>query len=161
MKIKPNWRIILTESIGIIFLIHGFGRLQKSYYSVIWKAFIESDSEKLNTQIGISLGDFLLEAIMFGFYVLIVSVIILLLIKWKMKLPLTDTFLSLILVFSLFPIGFFEIDFITGLFNSIGAIFSNDIGYSFLISGFILLLIGLIILWRVIKTTQNQVDGSD
>jgi hypothetical protein len=160
MKIKPNWRIILTESIGVIFLIHGFGRLQKSYYSDIWKAFLESDSEKLKTQIGISLGDFLLETIMFGVYVLIVSVIILLLIKWKMKLPLIDTFLSLILVFSLFPIGFFEIDFITALFNSIGAIFSNDIGYSFLISGLILTLIGLTILWKGIKTNKNYTQHS-
>jgi hypothetical protein len=154
-KIRPDWKIIIAESIGIIFLIHGVSRLHKSYNSDIWKAFLESDSENLKNQIGISLGDFLLNSIMFGFYILIVSVMILLLIKWKMKLPLIDTFLSLILVFLLFPIGFFEIDFITALFNSIGAIFSNDIGYSFLISGLILTLIGLIILWKGIKINKN------
>ena len=155
MKIKPNWKTILAESIGIIFLIHGVGRLHKSYYSDIWKAFIHSD--KLKNEVVINLGDFLLESIMFGFYVLIVSIMILLLIKWKMKLPLTDTFLSLILVFLLFPIGFFKINFITALFNSIGAIFTNDIGFSFLISGLILTLIGLTVLWKGIKTTHNTV----
>jgi hypothetical protein len=115
-KIRPDWKIIIAESIGIIFLIHGVSRLHKSYNSDIWKAFLESDSENLKNQIGISLGDFLLNSIMFGF---------------------------------------FEIDFITALFNSIGAIFSNDIGYSFLISGLILTLIGLIILWKGIKINKN------
>ena len=156
-KIRPDWKIIIAESIGIIFLIHGISRLHKSYYSDIWKAFLESNSEKLKNLTEISLGDFLFESIMFGFYVLIVSVLILSLIKWKRKLPLINTVLSLTLVFLLFPIGFFEIDFITGIFNSIGAIFTNDIGLSFLISGIILTLIGIAILWKEIKTTHNTV----
>jgi len=155
-KIRPNWKIIVAESIGIIFLIHGVSRLHKSYYSDIWKAFTESDSEKLKNQIEISLGDFLFESIMFGFYVLIASIVILLLIKWKMKLPIINTILSLFLVFLLFPIGFFDIDFITSLFNSIGAIFTNDIGFSFLISGLTLTLIGFAILWKGINKNYIQ-----
>lgn len=154
-KIRLNWKIIVAESIGIIFLIHGVSRLHKSYYSDIWKAFLESDSEKLKNITEISLGDFLIESIMFGFWVLIASVLILLLVKWKIKLPLIDTILSLILVFLLFPMGFFNIDFITGLFNSIGAIFTNDIGFSFLISGLILTLIGLTVLWKGMKINKN------
>jgi hypothetical protein len=154
-KIRLNWKIIVAESIGIIFLIHGVSRLHKSYYSDIWKAFLESDSEKIKNITEISLGDFLIESIMFGFWVLIASVLILLLVKWKIKLPLIDTILSLILVFLLFPMGFFNIDFITGLFNSIGAIFTNDIGFSFLISGLILTLIGLTVLWKGMKINKN------
>ena len=159
-KIRPNWKIIIAESIGIIFLIHGVSRLHKSYYSDIWKALLESDSEKLKSLPEISIGDFLFESIMFEFYVLIASVVILLLIKWKMKLPLINTVLSLTLVFLLFPIGFFKIDFITSLFNSIGGIFTNEFGFSFLISGLLLTLIGLAILWKgikKIKTTHNNV----
>jgi hypothetical protein len=154
-KIRLNWKIIVAESIGIIFLIHGVSRLHKSYYSDIWKAFLESDSEKLKNITEISLGDFLIESIMFGFWVQIASVLILLLVKWKIKRPLIDTILSLILVFLLFPMGFFNIDFITGLFNSIGAIFTNDIGFSFLISGLILTLIGLTVLWKGMKINKN------
>ena len=154
-KLKLNWEIIVAESIGIIFLIHGSKRLHTSYYSDIWKALLELDSEKMENFKTKSIGQFLYDSLSFGFWIFLVWVLLLLVFKWKIKLPLADTILTLILVFLLFPIGFFNIDLVTRLFNSIGAIFTNDIGFSFLISGLILTLIGLGILWKGTKINRN------
>ncbi|WP_191100654.1 hypothetical protein [Olleya marilimosa] len=157
---KLNWKIIVAESIGIIFLIHGSKRFHISYYSDIWKALIDVDSEKLESLKIKNVGQFLYDSQIFGFWIFLVWVLLILLFKWKIKLPLADTILTLILVFLLFPIGFFNIDFITGLFNSIGALFTNDIGFSFLISGLILTLIGLGLLWVGIKINKNYTQHS-
>ena len=124
-------------------------------------ALVELDAKKLENFSNMDVSQFFLNSQMIGFWALIIYALIVLLIKWKIKQKLTDTVFSFILVFLLFPIGFFNIRFITSLFNSIGGVFTNDIGFSFLISGLTLTLIGLAILSVEIKigikTTHNKV----
>ena len=124
-------------------------------------ALVELDAKKLENFSNMDVSQFFLNSQMIGFWALIIYALIVLLIKWKIKQQLTDTVFSFILVFLLFPIGFFNIRFITSLFNSIGGVFTNDIGFSFLISGLTLTLIGLAILSVEIKigikTTHNKV----
>ena len=141
-KLKLNWIIIVIESIGLVFLIHGSKRLHTSYYSDIWIALLNLDSEKLERFEMKNTGQFLFDSQLFEFWIFLVWVLLLLCFKRKIKLPIADTILTILLVFLLFPIGFFNIDFVTRLFNSIGAIFTNDIGFYFLISGIVLTFIG-------------------
>ena len=142
-------------------MIHGVKRLYISYNSDLLNALVELDAKKLENFSNMDVSQFFLNSQMIGFWALIIYALIVLLIKWKIKQQLTDTVFSFILVFLLFPIGFFNIRFITSLFNSIGGVFTNDIGFSFLISGLTLTLIGLAILSVEIKigikTTHNKV----
>ncbi|UOK42149.1 MULTISPECIES: hypothetical protein [Flavobacterium] len=152
-------KLALIQSLGIIFLIEGIERLymfsQSEKYECVlaylkdqnsdcWKKF-ESPYE--------TMGDFMVSGFVFGFYGLIIGIILIALINWRNKTSIYNSLLTFILIMIPFACGVFRKGFINDLFNSFGGLFSRDFTVENFIGGSTFTIIAIIILWKSRKNS--------
>lgn len=84
-----------------------------------------------------------------GFFIgFLIGIFIIGLINWKRKRHILNTVLTTILLFSLFPFGFFRNKYVSFCFRQLGNLFSEKFETKNLINGIIFTICGSLILWK-------------
>ena len=154
---KLNFRVILFQIIGIIFLIHGI--LQLRFYSVAEK-FICATNYFQNKELEcwnrlfpkkedvISFWPSIYIWIFLGF---LFGIFIASFLNWRNRLSSLNTILVAIVMYIIMRFKFFRKGILSRLFNSFISIFSDDSATQFIVGGIIFTLIGVTILWLSVK----------
>ncbi|VAV84210.1 hypothetical protein MNBD_BACTEROID02-1354 [hydrothermal vent metagenome] len=90
-------------------------------------------------------------AFIIGFIIIVISKIL----NHKKK-GLLNSLIAFILVFSLFPLGFFNAGFTNSIVNFVGGIITENFKYKFMINGILWTLIGTGIIWLAIKCEKKH-----
>jgi len=154
---KLNFRVILFQIIGIIFLIHGI--LQLRFYTVAEK-FICATNYFQNKELEcwnrlfpkkedvISFWPSIYIWIFLGF---LFGIFIASFLNWRNRLSSLNTILVAIVMYIIMRFKFFRKGILSRLFNSFISIFSDDSATQFIVGGIIFTLIGVTILWLSVK----------
>lgn len=156
---KLNFRVILFQIIGIIFLIHGI--LQLRFYTVAEK-FICATNYFQNKKLEcwnrlfpkkedvISFWPSIYIWIFLGF---LLGIFIASFLNWRNRLSSLNTILVAIVMYIIMRFKFFRKGILSRLFHSFVSLFSDDSAIQFLVGGIIFTLIGVTILW--LSVTPN------
>ena len=154
---KLNFRVILFQIIGIIFLIHGI--LQLRFYTVAEK-FICATNYFQNKKLEcwnrlfpkkedvISFWPSIYIWIFLGF---LFGIFIASFLNWRNRLSSLNTILVAIVMYIIMRFKFFRKGILSRLFDSFISIFSDDSATQFIVGGIIFTLIGVTILWLSVK----------
>ena len=154
---KLNFRVILFQIIGIIFLIHGI--LQLRFYTVAEK-FICATNYFQNKKLEcwnrlfpkkedvISFWPSIYIWIFLGF---LLGIFIISFLNWRNRLSSLNTILVAIVMYIIMRFKFFRKGTLSRLFDSFISIFSDDSATQFIVGGIIFTLIGVTILWLSVK----------
>lgn len=154
---KLNFRVILFQIIGIIFLIHGI--LQLRFYTVAekficatnyfqnkklecWNRLFPKNEDIINFWPNIYIWIFL------GF---LLGIFIISFLNWRNRLSSLNTILVAIVMYIIMRFKFFRKGILSRLFDSFLSVFSDDPATQFIVGGIIFTLIGGIILWLSVK----------
>lgn len=154
---KLNIRIILIQSLGVIFLINGIFQLK--IFSVAEKyacAILYFQNQKSECWDRLfpnneSFSQFLSNVLLWKFLGLLIGVVFISFLNWKNKISFINTILTSILIYTLLWFKFFKEGITTRLFISFGNGFSNDFETQYLIGGITFTFIGVTILWLSVK----------
>ena len=154
---KLNFRVILFQIIGIIFLIHGI--LQLRFYTVAEK-FICAKNYFQNKKLEcwnrlfpkkedvISFWPSIYIWIFLGF---LFGIFIASFLNWRNRFSSLNTILVAIVMYIIMRFKFFRKGILSRLFDSFISIFSDDSATQFIVGGIIFTLIGVTILWLSVK----------
>jgi len=154
---KLNFRVILFQIIGIIFLIHGI--LQLRFYTVAEK-FICATNYFQNKKLEcwnrlfpkkedvISFWPSIYIWIFLGF---LLGIFIASFLNWRNRLSSLNTILVAIVMYIIMRFKFFRKGILSRLFDSFVSAFSDDSTTQFIVGGIIFTLIGVTILWLSVK----------
>jgi len=150
---KINFKIILLQFIGCIFLIQGIQNIYfttqiEKYYCYI-EYFTNPKCEcfkKLNLN-GMS-GEFISNIFLWFFYGFLIGIILIIIINWKKNRHPLNSIITFAILFVLFPIRFFRNEYVNLIFLLIGKLLTPDFRVQNIIGGVIYTLIGSIILWK-------------
>ena len=154
---KLNFRVILFQIIGIIFLIHGI--LQLRFYTVAEK-FICATNYFQNKELEcwnrlfpkkedvISFWPSIYIWIFLGF---LFGIFIASFLNWRNRFSSLNTILVAIVMYIIMRFKFFRKGILSRLFDSFISIFSDDSATQFIVGGIIFTLIGVTILWLSVK----------
>lgn len=154
---KLNFRVILFQIIGIIFLIHGI--LQLRFYTVAEK-FICATNYFQNKELEcwnrlfpkkedvISFWPSIYIWIFLGF---LLGIFIASFLNWRNRFSSLNTILVAIVMYIIMRFKFFRKGILSRLFDCFISIFSDDSAIQFIVGGIIFTLIGVTILWLSVK----------
>ena len=151
--IKINFKIILVQFIGCIFLIQGIQNLYFATQTEKYNCFIEylknpkcECFQKLRlNEFG---GEFMSEVYLWFFYGFVIGIIISFIINWKKNTHPLNSVLLFVILFLLFPIHFFRNEYVSLIFRQFGEIITQDFGVQNIIGGITYTIIGSSILWK-------------
>ncbi|WP_170854727.1 hypothetical protein [Cellulophaga fucicola] len=154
LKIKN----IVLESLSFILILFSIGKFQYAYRSNEYNILLNTNIDKVDKLDVGNLSDFLLESFWWKLLSLVIVFISIEIFKlWsKNKTGFLETLIAFILVFFLFPIGFFDSGNTNGVINLVGDIFSDNLKIKMLIAGVFWLTVGTVILWRTLKNTKHN-----
>ncbi len=145
--------LILFETLALFFLINGIQRLYLASQGEKFNAIMNNDLDKYYSLTSIYASEFFVRRGYWTVGAFIFGILLIGIINWKSKINIINSILTFLIVFILFPTGVFVKGILNNYLNYFSGLFSENYSISFLISGAILSLIGLTILW---KTTQNK-----
>ena len=119
------------------------------------------DMDKFQSLTTETISSFTMQSTFWGFGACVLGFVIIGLIKfWKKnKKGLLSSLIGFLLVFLLFPLGFFGAGFSNSIINFVGGIITDDFKIKFLINGLLWSLMGIGIIWFALKkenTTHNN-----
>ena len=151
--IKINFKIILVQFIGCIFLIQGIQNLYFATQTEKYNCFIEylknpkcECFQKLRLN-GFG-GEFMSDVYLWFFYGFVIGIFITSIINWKKNRHPLNSVLLIVLLFILFPIHFFRNEYVSLIFRQFGEIITQDFGVQNIIGGMTYTIIGSSILWK-------------
>ena len=157
-KIIP--RLILFETIALIFLINGIQRLYVSSVGEKYDAIIANDFDKYYSLTSKQIGSFLNERAYWTLGAFLVLIIIIGILNKKLKIHFINSSVVFLIIFVLFPTGFFVEGLVNNYLNCFSGIFGDSYGFSFLIGGMILTVIGIAIILITLKNNINTVPNN-
>ena len=148
---KINFKVILIQFIGCIFLIQGIQNLYFTTQTEKFNCYIEyfkNPKCECYHRLGLNeiVGEFMSDIYLWFFYGFIIGIIISSIINWKKNRHLLNSVLLFILLFILFPIHFFRNEYVSRIFQQLGEIFTQDFGIQNNIGGIAYTLIGSLLL---------------
>jgi len=158
LKMVLNFKNIVLEAVGIIFLGLGVEKLQVASNSEKYQALIANDFEKFNHLTEQSVGEFFVENTLWKMWAMIIgfSIIVLFKIFKKRKKQLWDSLLSFAIVFALILAGLLKADFTYSGINFIGSIISENLKSKSIINGLIWSTTGIGFIWFALKNTTHN-----
>ena len=151
--IKINFKIILVQFIGCIFLIQGIQNLYFATQTEKYNCYIEylknpkcECFQKLRLN-GFG-GEFMSDVYLWFFYGFVIGIFITSIINWKKNRHPLNSVLLIVLLFILFPIHFFRNEYVSLIFRQFGEIITQDFGVQNIIKGITYTIIGSLILWK-------------
>ena len=151
---KFNLKLILLECFALIFIISGIDRLYVAYNGKEFDALMNKDWEKFESLTDLSGGHFLANQAYWTLYALVIGIFAVGLINWKNKFGIINSIAVVILTIGISSTGIYSSGIINRYLNYFCGIFAEGYGMAFLIGGLIILLIGILILWKTI--TMNK-----
>ncbi|MGS2763677.1 hypothetical protein [Sinomicrobium sp. M5D2P9] len=152
---KINLKIVLLEVLASTFLIHGIQRLYVASQGKEYDALVNMDFDKFETLTSQRVGDFFMSRFYWTLYAFIFLTLFIFLLNRKFNIHYINSILNFVIVFTLFPLGFFFHGFANNYLNYFCRLFGEKHGLSFFIGGTILCIIGFLILSMVIKQYQK------
>jgi len=148
---------IVTESFGVFLLIFGIVKLGIAMRSEEYLAIFNKDISKYQSLTSQTFGELLAENVYWGLGAFIIAFVIIVLLKilYHNKKGLLNSVIAFILVFSFFPLGFFNAGFTNSIVNFVGGIITENLKYRLMINGILWTLIGIGIIWLGIKWNKN------
>jgi phosphoglycerol transferase MdoB-like AlkP superfamily enzyme len=150
---KINFKILLIQFIGCIFLIQGIQNLYFATQTEKYNCYIEylkntkcKCFQKLHLD-GFG-GEFMSDVYLWFFYGFIIGIFVTCIINWKKNRHPFNSILLFVLLFILFPIRFFRNEYVSLMFRQVGKLFTQDFGVQNIIGGITYTLIGSLILWK-------------
>jgi hypothetical protein len=150
---KINFKIILVQFIGCIFLIQGIQNLYFATQTEKFYCYIEyfkNPKCKCFQRLGLNriVGEFMSDIYLWFFYGFVFGMILIFIINWKKNRHLLNSILLFVLLFCLFLVRFFRNEYVNLIFRQFGNIFTQDFGVQNIIGGIIYTLIGSLLLWK-------------
>ncbi|WP_299224181.1 hypothetical protein [uncultured Aquimarina sp.] len=153
---KFNLKLILLECFSLIFIISGIDRLYVAYNGKQFDALMNKDWGKLESLTDERIGQFFADQAYWTLVSLIIGILAVGLINWKNKFGIINSIVVLILTFGIYKTGIYSSGIINRYLNYFCGIFAEGYGMAFLIGGLIILLIGILILWKTIKINKKH-----
>ncbi len=153
---KINIKIVVFETISLIFLIHGLQRLYVASQGAKYDAIMSNNWEKFETLSTLTVGHFFAYRAIWTFGIIITGVLVIGLINWKNKISKINSILFFLLITGISVTGFFVKGILNNYLNYFCGLFGDKYGISFLIGGTILTLIGISILWITIRRYKKN-----
>jgi hypothetical protein len=150
---KINFKIILVQFIGCIFLIQGIQNLYFATQTEKFYCYIEyfkNPKCQCYQRLGLNgiVGEFMSDVYLWFFYGFVIGIILIIIINWKKNRHPLNSILLFVLLFILFPIRFFRNEYVSLMFRQIGELFTPDFKVQNIIGGITYTLIGSLILWK-------------
>jgi hypothetical protein len=165
---KINFKIILIQFIGCIFLIQGIQNLYFATQTEKFYCYIEyfkNPKCECYQRLGLNgiVGEFMSDVYLWFFYGFVIGIILIFIINWKKNRHPLNSILLFFLLFCLFLIRFFRNEYVSLMFRQVGELFTQDFGVQNIIGGITYTLIGSLVLWKSyrietakISTTHNS-----
>lgn len=156
-KMKLNLKNILIESFGIILLVFGIEKWRVSMLDEEYLALFAGDMDKFNSLSSETIGSFMADNVMWGVGAYVTGFVIIGILKILNKdiKGLLDSLVAFIILFSLFPLGFFGAAFTNSIINFVGGIITENFKIKFMINGLLWTLIGIGIIWFALKKKKT------
>jgi surface polysaccharide O-acyltransferase-like enzyme len=148
---KINFKLILIQFIGCIFLIQGIQNLYFATQTEKFNCYIEyfkNPKCECYQRLGLNeiMGEFMSDIYLWFFYGFIIGIIVTCIINWKKNRHPLNSVLLFVLLFILFPIHFFRNKYVSQIFRQLGELFTQDFGIQNIIGGITYTLIGSLLL---------------
>ncbi|GGK35758.1 hypothetical protein GCM10007962_32640 [Yeosuana aromativorans] len=151
-----NLKLILQECFALIFIISGIDRLYVAFNGEKFDALINENWKKFELLTNVRIGQFFANQAYWTLAILIIGILIVGLINWKNKFGIINSIVVLILTFGISATGIYSSGIINRYLNYFCGIFAKGYGIAFLIGGLIILLIGILILWKTIMMNKKH-----
>ncbi|WP_298900011.1 hypothetical protein [uncultured Psychroserpens sp.] len=155
-----NLKLILLESFALIFIISGIDRLYVAYNGRQFDALMNEDLEKFESLTDVRIGQFFADQVYWTLASLIIGILTVGLINWKNKFGIINSIVVLILTIGISATGIYSSGIINRYLNYFCGIFAEGYGMAFLIGGLIILSIGIVILWKIIKMNKSTIHNN-
>ena len=148
---KINFKVILIQFIGCIFLIQGIQNLYFATQTEKFNCYIEyfkNPKCECYQRLGLSeiMGEFMSDIYLWFFYGFIIGIIVTGIINWKKNRHPLNSVLLFVLLFILFTIHFFRNEYVRRIFRQLGELFTQDFGIQNIIGGITYTLIGSLLM---------------
>lgn len=153
-----NFKKIILESVGLIFIGFGIEKLYLASQSEKYLAIWTGDFNKFEVLTSENIGWFFMQSYLWRFGGIATGFLIIALLKlWKKnRKGLVNSLIAFLIVFSLIPIGFFSSGFSNLIINFIGGILTENLMIKFIINGLLWNAIGIGIIWFALKNTSKN-----
>ncbi|WP_179319388.1 hypothetical protein [Winogradskyella helgolandensis] len=154
---KIALKSISAQILGFTLLLIGSTRLSIAYNSEIYKIIQDGNLELINGE--------MLKSIMFSEIYVKLSVFILGIIclgyfNWRNKISIFNILIVSVGLWLLNFLEFFSSELLTGSLNTFFGLITDDMFYSFFISGFLIFISGMLILYMSITPRNEKEQGS-
>lgn len=153
---KFNLKLIILECVALIFIISGIKRLYVAYNAEIFDAIERRDWKVYESLTDLDGPLFLASHVYWILTGMIIGVIAVGLINWKNKFGIINSIAVLILTLGISMTGFFSDGIVNRYFNYFCGIFADNTLITFLIGSSLLILVGILILWKTISVYKTR-----
>jgi hypothetical protein len=150
MTKKVNIVFALSEIFSMIFFIHGVQRLYIGIHGEKFNALLNDDFDKFYALSNETVSNFLVGDIYWAFYAFVFYASLIFFLNFKYKIHYINSLIVVGIVFFLFPLGYFN-GIVNVYLNYFCALFGETYKANFLIGGAILTILGISILWIILK----------
>lgn len=164
---KINAKIIVLEILAVFFLINGIQRLYLASQGEKFNAIMNSDMEKYYSLTSTYASVFLERRGYWSLGGFMIGILLIGIINWKIKIHFINSMVTFLIIFMLLPSGLFMKGLINNSLNNFCAHFGVSYSFSYLIGSLILIIIGVLILWKILimkkdknHTTANPLTDS-
>ncbi len=160
MKKQINIKLILLESVALIFLINGLQRLYMASQGLKYDALLNENWDKFKSLTSESLGDFFAMRAFWTLGFISFGIIAIGVINWKKGVAIINSIILFIIILGVTMTGFFLSGITNNYLNYFCGIFTENYGTSFFVGGNILTIIGIVILWKTINLNKNTIHNT-
>jgi hypothetical protein len=153
---KINIKIVLFETIALIFIINGLQRLYVASQGAKYDAIMSDNWEKFESLTTLTIGQFIANRAIWTLIIILMGVLVIGLINWKNKINIINSILLFLLIIGVSFTGFFMKGIVNNYLNYFSGLFGETYGTPFFIGGTILTLIGITILWQTLSRHKKH-----
>ena len=153
---KLKIKLILLESLSLIFIINGIRRLQIAYNGEKYEALINDDWKKFKSLTNETVGDLFAYGALWVVGIIIFGILVIGFINWKNKIKIINSVAVFVIIIGIAVTGSFMSGIINKYLNYFCGLFAKSYSISFLIGGIILSLVGITILWKAIDINKKS-----
>lgn len=156
-----NLRLVIIECLSLVFIISGVKRFYIAYNGKLYDVLMNEDWEKYESLTDLSGPELLVNEIYWFLTTLLISILVIVLINWKNKFGHINSIAVIIITLGISSTEFYSSGFINRYLNYFCGIFAEGYGMAFLVGGSIILLVGVLILWKTITLHKKQNINND
>lgn len=153
---KLNLKLILSECLALIFIINGIKRFYVAYHGKLFDDLMNKDWAKIEWLSTRQIGQLFTNQTYWTLFAILIGVLSIAILNWKNKFGIINSIVVLIITIGISSSGFFSSGIINGYLNHFCGILAKEYGMAFLIGGMIILLVGVLILWKTFTINKKH-----